>query len=252
MLRVLVKGEPGVGEPGEFELVGLFDEGASLIALTRKKRRSIKELFGNRPIVRLGKGSYGTCNLVQNKDLVVKLFNKTLAELRTAQNEIEVLQQLREAPGLQKLVGAWPDQLGLILQNAGKMVCQWNQSGKLPDTTKLKVIFSFAMAVRNIIDSGYVHNDLHSSNICTNFVDENEPVITIIDFGIATKIGEYMCYDKVSGIELHLAPELYDDVYSKSVPDLLKVWVTKTKSSVCEERPTIKDLIEILTRVLNH
>ena len=32
MFGVVVKGEPGVQEPVESELVGLFDEGASLIA----------------------------------------------------------------------------------------------------------------------------------------------------------------------------------------------------------------------------
>ena len=31
----VVKGEPGVGESGEFELMGLFDEGASVIAPNR-------------------------------------------------------------------------------------------------------------------------------------------------------------------------------------------------------------------------
>ncbi|XP_063602520.1 myosin light chain kinase A-like [Penaeus indicus] len=171
--------------------------------------KEINELFGNSPIVLLGKGAYGTCYLVKDKEL----------------------------------------------------------SGSLSDTTKLKVIYSFALAVRNIISGGYVHNDLHSSNICMKFEDD-EPVVTIIDFGIATKIGEYMCYEEVPGIGLHLAPELYEgcgqgettevfsvavfieDVYPTSVPDLLKAWVTGAKSKCPEERPTINDLIEILMRVL--
>lgn len=56
-----------------------------------------------------------------------------------------------------------------------------------------------AQAALKMFDSGYVHNDIHTGNTCLNLLANGDPVLTLIDFGLTTKIGEFVKYQRIEG-----------------------------------------------------
>lgn len=225
----------------------------------------IKQVFGDSLIIRCGSGEYGTCYLVKDTDLVIKQMNRTLDDLSTVYNEVIMLQKLSGVSGVQKIVGAWPEQLALISENAGPTVLTWIESETLSETVKLKAVLQLAQAVQGIVGRGLVHNDLHTGNICMK-LDGEDPKVTVIDFGLTTRVGAYMAYECVPGIGLHLAPELYRgaiqnsrtevyaigvlirDLFPDSVPAILQEWVEQARHVKPMMRPSLEQLIDILSR----
>lgn len=51
---------------------------------------------------------------MEGKKIVIKQVNKNWSDLKTLFTEIKVMQNLKDVSGLQKVLGAWPDQLALI------------------------------------------------------------------------------------------------------------------------------------------
>ena len=187
----------------------------------------VKQMTG--PVISLGQGSFGSCfktvHPYTGEELVVKTFRKKKA-LDNLLDEATNLAQL-QVDGVQRLAGVCVQKKQLVTRYAG--VTSTNYKNTDPSfVDSVSVCLQVSRALQRIHQQGHVHNDIKANNICVSKVD-GAPVATIIDVGVASRIGSHSVvpvWKTTMAKHPWVAPELimYDapctaacDVYSLSI-----------------------------------
>lgn len=91
---------------------------------------------------------------------------------------------------------------------AGKTADQYF-SWLRPLGDKVSVLLQVARALQALLQRGYTHNDLKGNNVCVART-RGGPVATVIDLGLARRVGTWALYRKTSHMSRHpwAAPEL--------------------------------------------
>ena len=137
----------------------------------------------------------------------------------------------------------------------------------------VEVILQVSQTLQRMVQRGFAHNDIKSINICV-FDEENGPAATVIDLGLASRLGTWNIYSKTSKWKKFpwIAPELLQDTHPCSeasdvyglahlIEGLLGLqegrslhsslnnlvgWVRAARSHNPVERPGLSALIEVL------
>ncbi|MPC42378.1 Dual specificity testis-specific protein kinase 1 [Portunus trituberculatus] len=191
----------------------------------------------------LGSGTYGSCHKVVDpntqKILVVKTFSEDgLQELVT---EAINLHELR-LPGVQELVGVCVHTRQIVTHFGGTTVDQFFETKpSLADT--YSVFLQLARTLQNMLEKGFAHNDIKGNNVCVQ-VENDVPNVTIIDLGLARKVGTLEIYEEMPDTRKlpWLAPELLrythpcgeaSDVYSLAYLLRKKLPLKKRRGKNC-------------------
>nr|XP_045603217.1 probable myosin light chain kinase DDB_G0282429 [Procambarus clarkii] len=133
--------------------------------------------------------------------------------------EIEALAALRGLVGVQKLLGVCPETLTLITEYSGETWTGVLERGQSVQEC-LKVLRQVCQITETIHARGWVHVDIKADNICVHHTSEGIQA-TIIDFGLAMRIGEQADFPEGTQCA-YIAPEVLEnrpctpaaDVYS--------------------------------------
>lgn len=227
----------------------------------------------------VGAGGFGSCHkvvdpLTSNEIVIKTLFDQDLDVLLT---EAINLQQL-QMEGVQRLYGVCVDTYQLVTHFAGDTANDYFEVCRSPADTA-SVFLQVARALQQINRKGFTHNDLKGSNVCIAATSTG-PVATIIDVGLATRVGARDLHGSESDVS-HMqwvAPELRNnthptseasDVYSlarmmqrvlrlkKGCPcpptqAALVCWLFNALSPHPEERPTLEALVGVLEVLLDY
>ena len=172
------------------------------------KRRLVAKLTSSQH-KSLGKGTYGSCYLVEeaatHTPLVVKTFTRNA--LKDLVTEATNLHRLR-LPGVQRAIGVCVETRQLISPFAGNTAKDYFRTcPSVPDS--LSVFLQVSRTLRRITRNHFAHNDLKGNNICVR-VEKSGPVATIIDLGLAKPVGTTRFYAQTPFTERYpwIAPEL--------------------------------------------
>ena len=162
---------------------------------------------------RIGSGYYGSCVKVVHPDtqqpLVIKTFSKFGNGLSDLVYEATNLQYLRQVPGVQRLVGVCVQTRQMITHFRGTTAQHYfkRAAPSLADT--FSVFWQISRTLQQVLDKGLAHNDIKADNVCIQ-ADSDGPRATIIDFGLADKVGNVLNYRKPSHPSHYpwLAPEV--------------------------------------------
>ncbi|MPC53675.1 Dual specificity testis-specific protein kinase 2 [Portunus trituberculatus] len=223
----------------------------------------------------LGCGTYGSCCLVQDpktsKDYVIKTFYEDM--LKYLVEEALALKQ-NQAPGVQRLIGVCIHTRELVTVYAGVTIEEYF-STSISFADAILVVLQTSKTIQVISEAGYSHNDIKRDNVCVDYSrDKKGPVATIIDLGLAARVGTWEIY-KNNNCDPEdfpwIAPELLhnthpcseaSDVYSLAlfVQNLLRLpegrapatllvplmgWVRAARNHDPQERPGLSALIEV-------
>ncbi|MPC72981.1 Tyrosine-protein kinase SYK [Portunus trituberculatus] len=206
---------------------------------------------------RLGSGAYGSCDKAVDpttqQPLVIKTFAKDLNGLDDLISEATNLRHL-QLPGVQRLVGVCVHTRQMISHFAGITAKRYfkRNAPSLADT--LSVFGQVSRTLQHVLDKGLTHNDLKSDNVCVQ-ADTDVPEATIIDFGLARRVGTLLIYEKCSDSKRlpWLAPELLRHTYPCgeasdvfSLAHLIKESLPVRSRS--EQRPSLAALKELVRR----
>lgn len=139
----------------------------------------------------MGAGAYGAAFLNAGKNVVLKYcldYDSFLASI----NEAESLLILKDAHGVQKLVGMCPQRFLLATEYGGPILEDWlgEWSPLLPQQW-IDVAIKIVKIFNGILKLGVVHNDFKSDNLCLQVTPLGIRV-TLIDFGLARHRGEFL------------------------------------------------------------
>ena len=220
----------------------------------------------------LGKGTYGSClktfDPFTQQVVVVKTFAD--ASLESLVKEALTLKEL-QVLGVQCLVGVCVESRQLVTPYAGVTVDQYiNTAPSFANV--INVALQVARTLQRVIQQGYTHNDLKENNVCV-CIKNSFPVVTVIDVGLATRLGSRLIFGNLLEPDrfLWIAPELLMDTHPSSeasdvygLADLLHTFGLKEGRSRCPsmgallkwkrqarsrhpgERPTLAAVIQIL------
>ena len=180
---------------------------------------------------KLGKGSYGEVNLVQNVNTgecfamkIIEFENFSDDDVQSFSREIEIMAETNH-PSVLKLKGfSLPTRkrqfatiltpymsngsLENVLYNARKkknpeLLKDWNA------TRKMCVVFGIAAGMQYLHHMNVIHRDLKPGNILLN--DDFEPCIADFGFSKFTSTKKTTKMSMTGGTPLYMAPELYDN-----------------------------------------
>ncbi|XP_042241270.1 dual specificity testis-specific protein kinase 1-like [Homarus americanus] len=216
---------------------------------------------------RLGEGIHGICNKVQvsQSQWVIKLASDELQNINGLQREIEAMSSLHGVPGVQKVIGVCPWKLTMITEFAGDSLEKYLKTHTCTTEESLQIVQQVSRTLVEVNARGWLHNDLKIDNICIQKTDKGIQT-TIIDFGLATKIGGTLPIVPGSVASFHTAPEVVKrlpltpkaDVYSVGrllqhlVPQLNRLdppvlsWLTRS----VRINPNLRDSLDELLKVL--
>ncbi|XP_063863900.1 uncharacterized protein LOC135102549 [Scylla paramamosain] len=224
----------------------------------------------------LGSGSYGSCHLAVDPNtrqpLVIKKFPRDgLDDLATEATNLHALR----LPGVQRLVGVCVSKRQMITGFAGTTLSKYFLT-RPSFADAISVFLQISRTLQQMLDKGFSHNDIKGDNICVQ-VDSNAPKATIIDLGLARRVGTTEIYEYTSDTESYpwLAPELLlhthpcgeaSDVYS--VAQLLEEellsgntrvqrhhmaaltrWILRAQKLNPRKRPRLAALIDLLQQL---
>ena len=221
----------------------------------------------------LGSGTYGSCHKVVDPNTLKPLVIKTFSEdgLKELVTEAVNLHELR-LPGVQELVGVCVHTRQIVTHFGGNTADQFFETKpSMADTSS--VFLQITRTVQNMLEKGFAHNDIKGNNVCVQ-VENNVPKATVIDLGLARKVGTLEIYEEMPDTRKlpWLAPELLrythpcgeaSDVYSlayllkKKLPlknkrgkkdslAALEDWAWRGQRLDPSKRPTLAALIELL------
>ncbi|XP_063598909.1 casein kinase I-like [Penaeus indicus] len=165
-------------------------------------RVELKAVEGRNPTV-IGEGAFGEALLNPQKNLVIK-FSYNVKSFRNAIIEAKLLQLLHGIEFIQCLVGVCPDELALVTHYGGPT---FKCLSGLSLEHKISIGLQIARAFASVHSAGFAHNDIKGDNICVNMTSA-EPVVTIIDFGMAHVIGTAIRVPCSWQEDLPYAPEI--------------------------------------------
>lgn len=175
----------------------------------------------------LGKGSYGSVNLVKNIDTNEKLAMKTITvdssfsddDIQSLYREIEIMAESKH-PCVLNLKGfSLPDKK----TRYASILIPFMTNGSLEDllekakskpknltfSRKLIILYGVAAGMQYLHRIKVLHRDLKPGNILLN--DDYEPVIGDFGFSKFAETKEAMRMSMTGGTPLYMAPELYDN-----------------------------------------
>ncbi|XP_042208406.1 probable myosin light chain kinase DDB_G0292624 [Homarus americanus] len=216
----------------------------------------------------LGSGTYGTCYTVQisRNYWVVKLIPDVASSIQSMQREIRALSALHGVPGLQKMIGVCPWKLVLITEYAGDSLDNYLETQSCTFSERLQIIQQVACTLLEVNARGWVHNDVKIHNICVQKTD-NGIQATLIDFGLAVKVGDSIPFAPGTEAPFQTAPEVLKshritpqaDVYSvgrlvqcllsKHLSYLdreLRRWLIRSFNNDPNQRGSLEELLEYL------
>ncbi|XP_037776886.1 serine/threonine/tyrosine-protein kinase HT1-like [Penaeus monodon] len=147
-------------------------------------------------------------------------------EDKKSQNFVLEAEQLEEVlrSGLKEKLGEGASGKALLVRwGEGDAVLKLAHSGvldnsKLSDDELLRLSLRLCVAVQEVHDRGYIHNDLMDDNVV---VDEATGRVSIIDFGNACRRGQSVGYSASSND--NLAPEILGGGPSTAASDVFSV-----------------------------
>lgn len=99
---------------------------------------------------------------------------------------------LKGVRGVQKLVGVCPERLMIATEYGGPVLCSWmGRISPLLPRQWIDIASEIALIFADIHALGFIHNDIKSNNICLD-VTPNGLDVTVIDFGLSERRGEYL------------------------------------------------------------
>lgn len=224
----------------------------------------------------LGSGTFGQCGRYKGKgfDLVVKVFlgdeRRCLREMIT---EMKLLRNVRRLPGFQRMVGLCLDPPFLVSKYGGNILRNYVQKKKIDVEFLRQVIIQVGTCIQEMARDGLQHNDIKDNNVCVKESRRRGLKVTLIDFGLAEKIGEVLYqYNPPQEDASWMAPEVSyggeitesSDTYSLAhlclgfikstglkVPHYIKQHLKDSLHTDPEKRPKIQDLIDRLQSKTN-
>ncbi|XP_064083832.1 RAF proto-oncogene serine/threonine-protein kinase-like [Macrobrachium nipponense] len=176
---------------------------------------------------KIGSGMFGMCYRYHfgdvEKPLVIKLFENNCSTpkvLRGILKEVTNLRSVRSIEGVPKVfaVSAVPP-YGIVMSDAGTITFRdWQLQTARTPMEIISVVKKIAEIIANMHRQGIVHNDLHGKNIVIN---EETQKPTIVDFGLAGRLGAYRYRD-----------------YMKETPKFDKDKLKGSNQTVCSTKRT--------------
>jgi len=177
----------------------------------------LNSLLDNYNIIRtIGRGSYGTVDLIENKMTKEKFAMKTiqivkLDEIAEITNEIKIMEKIN-SKYITKII-EWThsgDSIRIIMEYAPNgdldmlIKKQRELKERLPDKMINKIIYQTACGLRDLHDNKILHRDIKPSNVLI-FDDYN---IKLADFGISKILSiSSNAYTQI-GTPFYMSPEM--------------------------------------------
>ena len=205
----------------------------------------------------LGEGSYGSCIKTvdphTHNHLVIKtIFNE---DFNNFFDETKNLFKLQMA-GVQRLVGVCVEDCQIISHFAGVTLEEYfNNTVPLADATA--IFLQVMRTMQRIAEKGYMHNDLHTRNICV-LNGSSGPLATIVDFGIACTIESCYLVDwqtseiRMLGVMMDTMLKPDKKCIQHPLVDALIKWMDAAILSHIfpEDQPSLAALEEVLGAIL--
>lgn len=217
----------------------------------------------------LGSGAYGSCRLleVDKFTLVLKKFGSESAGIDLGQ-ELRALNRC-QGTGVQKLFGVCPQTGEIISHYAGRNLDHCVDGLNLAE--RVYVLFRVMETIDGMLQRKYCHNDIKFSNICVTGLDKARPKVTVIDLGLARKVGK-SAYPVINAetakLLLWIAPELKrgkgcseaSEVFSLGrlaieifpsegdIPSHLKKWVEASQKECPGDRPSLAEGVQCVRK----
>ncbi|XP_042208677.1 probable CTD kinase subunit alpha homolog [Homarus americanus] len=172
----------------------------------------------------LGDGTYGTCYLVvvSNSQWVIKSVIDKTSCVQSLVTEIQALSALQGVPDLQKVIGICPWRLALITEYAGETLARYLETHKCTLSQRLQIVRQVSHILLAVKERGWVHTDVKSDNICIQSTAIGIRT-TLIDFGLATKIGGFISFTPGTVAPSYMAPEVVKNRPLTSQADVYSV-----------------------------
>ncbi|XP_068230705.1 membrane-associated tyrosine- and threonine-specific cdc2-inhibitory kinase-like [Palaemon carinicauda] len=239
---------------------------ASLSSLLQKYNLAYLEdyelEFHMRRAKEIGRGTYGRAFLgeINGRNVVLKQIYDDISFCL----ELRALLVVNGMEGHQQIVAVNAPNLVIVSEFAGLDLDKWMLCHRFKKTEKMLFVNKMATALLDFHALGYTHNDIKSNNVCIARTRKTMEV-TLIDYGLATKEGEF---PGVEGSKISfMAPEIFkgegtstaSDVYSlgfmlndlvisgrlRKIPDELKVWIKDSLKEDKDARPTLEELVQL-------
>lgn len=143
----------------------------------------------------LGRGAYGSCTKTDAFDVkvAVKKFSKDIP-VNCIIQELTGL-KTNQGPGVQEIVGFCPETCELVSAFSGISLEECIQQELVTPQKAACILHQVMLIVRNMLKRNQCHNDIKPGNICVKGISTQYPKVTLIDFGLATSLGEYIYED---------------------------------------------------------
>ncbi len=148
----------------------------------------------------LGTGAMATIyrarDLLEMRDVAVKIVKPDIVRNKTAaarfHREAKAASKLKH-PGIVRVV-AWGfdvdlPYIAMELVEGEDLFELLDRRGTLTEVEALKVVMTLCDALQAAHEQGIVHRDLKPENIMVTMVEEGEPALKVLDFGIAKLVG---------------------------------------------------------------
>ncbi|MFN0112666.1 MAG: protein kinase domain-containing protein [Blastocatellia bacterium] len=209
------------------QVVTPFGTAPILVAPSLKQTGYDGELLKNRYLVEgeLGRGGIGVVYLARdtqlmNRRVVVKVLLEDSTNAmhnpwfkKKFEQEIEALVRL-DHPGIVGVLdaGTMPDgKEFFVMQYVEGNSLRKLVSGQMAFAQVARIVRQIGQALNSAHDKGIVHRDLKPENIMVQVVSDNEEMVKLIDFGIASvkdsKVATNAEKTKVAGALPYMAPE---------------------------------------------
>ncbi|MPC18432.1 Dual specificity testis-specific protein kinase 2 [Portunus trituberculatus] len=227
---------------------------------------------------KLGEGSYGSCDKTVDPKTRQPLVIKTFSPFKFEAFFLEAVNlNIMRLPGVQRLVGVCVHTRQIITDFAGITSSHYFKRSGPSFVDIISVFWQISRTLEQVLDKGFAHNDLKEDNVCVK-MDNDVPTATIIDFGLARRVGSSKIYRKTSCTYKFpwLAPELLQhthpcseasDVYSLAqllqgllrsrrtrspYLDAFQDWVSRGQRDNPGERPRLSALTHLLQLMHEH
>lgn len=243
----------------------------SLCASLKVKNITAKnfgEICAKYSVKALGSGAQGSCSLLKGKDKSYVVKNYSNSDLTTLATEVRFLSKFKDVNGVQQLVGVCVENRSLLTKFAGHSI----DTQKINQHSLMTILKQLAKIVDEINSLDIHHNDLKCANVCVQRTAAG-PKVTVIDFGLATTASSPLLDEPMGPREAQkypwVAPEVLAGESSSSASDTFSVafvartlfneakltmpsrldsWVNDALSPNPVVRPTLSQLIDVLSQ----